>query len=47
MFFVVLWCLGYLVSTSVAQGSYLFFSFVALLDIVLVAIVFKTDIPLT
>jgi hypothetical protein len=45
--FAVLWLAIYAASSYVPQGDYLFPSFVALLDIVLVLVIFKADIRLT
>ena len=42
--FVMLWGIGYLVSRSFMVGSLLFTSYVAVLDIVLVLLVFKGDV---
>ncbi len=44
VFFVVLWGIGYLISRSLMVGSLLFTSYVAVLDIVLVLLVFKGDV---
>jgi hypothetical protein len=45
--FVVVWIAAYIGSAYVPQGDYLFSSFVAVLDVVLVLMVFKSDISLT
>jgi hypothetical protein len=42
--FIALWLVGYVGSMWVQQGASLFMSFVAVLDIVLVLIVFKGDV---
>ena len=42
--FVVLWGFGYTVSRSFMVGSLLFTSYVAVLDVVLVLLVFKSDV---
>lgn len=42
--FVVLWGIGYTVSRSFMTGSLLFTSYVAVLDIVLVLLVFTSDV---
>jgi hypothetical protein len=44
--FVVLWGIGYVVSGWLMIGSMLFTSYVAVLDIVLVLLVFKGDVQL-
>jgi hypothetical protein len=44
---IVLWVVGYVVSMSIPQGAMLFTSYVALLDIAMVLMVFKSDIRLT
>jgi hypothetical protein len=44
--FVVLWGIGYAVSGWFMIGSMLFTSYVAVLDIVLVLLVFKGDVQL-
>ena len=45
--FIVLWVAGYVASMWMSQGAMLFTSYVALLDIGLVLMVFKGDIRLT
>ena len=47
MVFVALWLAGYAGSAWLDQGASLFVSYVAILDIVLVLMVFKGDIRLT
>ena len=42
--FVVLWGIGYAVSRPFMIGSFLFTSYVAVLDVVLVLLVFKGDV---
>jgi hypothetical protein len=42
--FVILWGIGYAVSRSFTVGSLLFTSYVAVLDVVLVLLVFKGDV---
>ncbi len=44
--FVVLWAAGYAGSGRLAGGGFLFDSYVAVLDIVLVLVVFKGDLRL-
>lgn len=44
---IVLWVVGYVVSMWIPQGATLFTSYVAVLDIALVLMVFKGDIRLT
>jgi len=44
--FVVLWAAGYAGSGRLAGGAFLFGSYVAVLDIVLVLLVFKSDLRL-
>ena len=45
--FVLVWLASYAGSSYVPQGDYLFPSLVALLDIILVLVIFKSDIRLT
>jgi hypothetical protein len=45
--FLVLWLIAYFGLSGLQVGSELFFSFVALLDVALVFIIFKGDIRLT
>lgn len=45
-FFVVLWVIGYVGSRWFLSGGLVFVSYVAVLDIVLVLLVFKSDLPL-
>jgi hypothetical protein len=45
--FLALWVTGYIGLSYVASGGDLFFSYVAILDVVLVFIIFKGDIRLT
>ena len=45
-FFAVLWIIGYLGSTWITSGPAVFASYVAVLDIVLILVVFKGDIRL-
>ena len=45
--FVACWIAGMYLVRLVPYGSGMFFSYVALLDIVLVFIIFKGDVPLT
>jgi hypothetical protein len=42
--FVILWGIGYAVSRSFMVGSLLFTSYVAVLDVVLVLLVFRSDV---
>jgi len=42
--FAVVWIAAYVASAHVPQGDYLFSSFVALLDVVLVLLVFRGNI---
>ena len=42
--FVALWGVGYIASRWLMEGSLLFASYVAVLDIVLVLVVFKGDV---
>lgn len=44
--FVVLWAVGYVGSGRLAGGAFLFDSYVAVLDIVLVLLVFRGDLRL-
>ena len=44
--FMILWAGAYTVSAYVPQGDYLFVSFLAVLDVVLVLMVFKGNIRL-
>jgi hypothetical protein len=44
---IALWLVGYVASAWVPQGAMLFTSYVAVLDIALVLMVFKGDIRLT
>jgi hypothetical protein len=45
--FLILWIAGYFGVGFIPYGSGTFFSWVALLDIALVFIIFKGDVPLT
>ena len=45
--FVGLWLIGYAGSAWLQQGTALFMSYVALLDIALVLMIFKSDVRLT
>lgn len=45
-FFAVLWIVGYVGSAWITSGPVLFVSYVAVLDIVLILVVFKGDIRL-
>jgi len=45
-FFMVLWIIGYVGCTWITSGPILFISYVAVLDIVLVLVVFRGDIRL-
>ena len=45
--FIVLWLIGYAGSGWLQQGTPLFVSYVALLDVVLVLLIFKGDVRLT
>jgi hypothetical protein len=47
VFFVMLWGVGYMVSHWFMIGALLFTCYVAVLDIVLVLLVFKGDVRLT
>ena len=47
VFFVALWLIGYAGSAWLQQGTVLFMSYVALLDIALVLMIFKGDVRLT
>lgn len=42
--FLILWALGYTAAAYVPQGGFLFISFLAVLDLVLVLMVFKENI---
>ena len=44
--FVSLWVFGYFASGLFASGGLVFVSYVAVLDMVLVLVVFKGDVPL-
>ena len=46
-FFVALWVIGYVGSQWFIGGDFLFQSYVAVLDIVLVLLVFKRDVRLS
>ena len=45
--FLVLWIAGFLGAGWIPHGDSMFFSYVALLDVALVLIVFKGDLPVT
>lgn len=45
--FVALWAAGYILTGTIDYGSLFFTSYIAILDIVLVLMVFKGDIRLT
>lgn len=45
--FLILWATGYALAAWVPQGDYLFPSFVAVLDVVLLLMVLKGDIRIT
>jgi hypothetical protein len=45
--FVAVWLAGYFVLQFVAAGAAVFFSYVAVLDIILVFVVFKGDVSIT
>ena len=47
LIFIALWLAGYLAIPAGQTGSYWFMSYVAVLDIALVFVVFKGDIRLT
>ena len=47
LIFMVLWVGGYVAARGAQTGSYWFMSYVAVLDIALVFIIFKGDIRLT
>ena len=44
--FMILWAAGYSAAAYVPQGDYFFISFLAILDLVLVLMVFKENIRL-
>ena len=45
--FVAVWLAGYFALQFVAAGASVFFSYVAVLDIILVFVVFKGDVSIT
>jgi hypothetical protein len=46
LIFMILWATGYTMAAYAPQGGFLFMSFLAVLDLVLVAMVFKENIRL-